>query len=533
MADTLFRKISKAEALAVLKTSDRKLSFSHVRLLPKEKGVRPIVNLSRRPANRTATDKTFRPLSINQILQNTFTILSFEKQRRQELVGSATQAYSDVYRRLKQYKQAVGAGSGGQTRLYSVKLDIRACFDSIDQGRLLRILEDIVQEREYTITRYATLASSRESVMRRFLKEARAAEDFAPFPDIAFQLADVLRRAVFVDQVRPTTDSREGILALLREHIKDNIVKIGKNYYRQMIGIPQGSVLSTLLCNYFYGHMEHEELEFTRNADSLLMRLVDDFLFITTDKHKAERFLRKMHAGHAEYGCLVSPDKTLVNFDVSLDGVGVVRRLGEKEAFPWCGLLLNQRTLEVQYDYGRRSASHMSNVLTVKLQQKPGEAFMNTMLYAFKMRTSIIFFDTSFARARIVYINIYQAFLFVAMKYHSYLAIWKPNLEGNMPFFLSVIRRVVHYAFMAVKACFHPKIVADCGSTFDGIRHRYVQWLGYHAFLKILSRKPTNYRGILKHLRYICAVKQQSSMFKTLRPIISHPSNQQFDQMSF
>lgn len=530
MANTLFCKISKEEALAILNHSDRKLSFSNVRLLPKETGVRPIVNLSRRPAQK-AQSSAFRPPSINQLLQNAFSILSYEKQQREELTGSATQAYSDIYRRLKAYKQTITNVSS--PRLYIVKLDIRACFDSIDQDKLLNILESIVAEDEYTVTKYTTSAHHGSTVLRRFLRQARPTEDFVQFPDIAHQLADVLRRAVFVDQVRPATESRQAVLTLLREHIKDNIVKIGKSYYRQMIGIPQGSILSTLLCNFFYGYMEKEKLAFTRQSNNLLMRLVDDFLFISTDKRAAERFLKTMHAGHSEYGCFVSIDKTLVNFDFTLDGGDRVRRVDSKTPFPWCGLLFNQKTLEAQYDYGRRGASHMTNVLTVRTHNKPGEAFLNTMLYAIKMRTNLIFLDTNFASLRTIYVNIYQALQFVAMKYHSYITLWKPRLDSNMPFFLSVIHRVVHYTFLAIKSCFHPKLVKECGASFEGIRRNYVHWLGYHAFLRILSRKPTKYKTLLKQLKYISASRQYAAMSRALRPVLSHPSNRQLDSLQF
>ena len=49
MAGTHFRKMEQDEAARVLGKPGRKLAFSHVRLLPKEQGVRPIVNLSHKP----------------------------------------------------------------------------------------------------------------------------------------------------------------------------------------------------------------------------------------------------------------------------------------------------------------------------------------------------------------------------------------------------------------------------------------------------------------------------------------------------
>lgn len=89
--------------------------------------------------------------------------------------------------------------------------------------------------------------------------------------------------------------------------------QIGNDYYRQMVGIPQGSVLSALLCSFFYGDLERQRLPFARDpsnvkcfhcskwiyADILqeLLRLIDDYLFITTSLSQAKHFLDVMKKG--------------------------------------------------------------------------------------------------------------------------------------------------------------------------------------------------------------------------------------------
>lgn len=50
--------------------NQRQLSYSYVRLLPKDTGIRPIVNLRRKGPGG---------LSVNQILQGAFQILNYEK----------------------------------------------------------------------------------------------------------------------------------------------------------------------------------------------------------------------------------------------------------------------------------------------------------------------------------------------------------------------------------------------------------------------------------------------------------------------
>lgn len=72
---------------------------------------------------------------------------------------------------------------------------------------------------------------------------------------------------------------------------------MGKQFYRQKVGIPQGSVVSTVLCNLFYGDLERRKLPFLTDPDGLLLRLIDDFLFITMNRDHAEQFLRLMHDG--------------------------------------------------------------------------------------------------------------------------------------------------------------------------------------------------------------------------------------------
>ena len=84
----------------------------------------------------------------------------------------------------------------------------------------------------------------------------------------------------------------------MEDHISNNIVKIDQDYYRQIIGIPQGSVLSSLLCSFFYGDLEKTSLQtFRDNENSVLLRLIDDYLYISTEEDKARHFLQIMNKG--------------------------------------------------------------------------------------------------------------------------------------------------------------------------------------------------------------------------------------------
>lgn len=64
---------------------------------------------------------------------------------------------------------------------------------------------------------------------------------------------------------------------------------------------------------------------------------------------------RTLVHGVPEYGCLANLQKTVVNFPVEDSGLGGAAplQLPAHCLFPWCGLLLDTRTLEVRCDHSR------------------------------------------------------------------------------------------------------------------------------------------------------------------------------------
>ena len=71
---SMFEELHAQKATRILDT--RKLGFSHIRLLPKEKGIRPIMNLRRRAVKKGTA---YLGSSINSILAPVHNVLSYEK----------------------------------------------------------------------------------------------------------------------------------------------------------------------------------------------------------------------------------------------------------------------------------------------------------------------------------------------------------------------------------------------------------------------------------------------------------------------
>ncbi|CAI7789806.1 unnamed protein product [Closterium sp. NIES-53] len=219
---------------------------------------------------------------------------------------------------------------------------------------------------------------------------------------------------------------RDHILQLLRRHISCHVIRAGRQFFLQRTGIPQGSVLSALLCSLFYAHLDRHVLlpsltplalgalmppeggegrtarqngewgehrgdggeegvgeegegerrkerekrgeavrvregmvggeekegeacgsdaklmhphrnsntqqgnyhELPRDspppplpplgAHSLLLRLIDDSLFISTSQPHVAAYVAAMHTGFQEYGCRANQSKTAVSFPLML-----------------------------------------------------------------------------------------------------------------------------------------------------------------------------------------------------------------------
>lgn len=298
--------------------------------------------------------------SINTILKPVHNVLVFEKSRKPEKLGAAMFSVGDIYPRIKAFQERLRATGTTLPKLFFVKVDITACFDTIPQGALIKLIESIITEPEYRLEKHAEIRApasiSSKKPIRRFIARAQLPGKVNRFAD--FAQTEVKRRGVsktvFVDDVVHKFRDSNSLLDLLEEHVRRNIIMIGKKFYRQKNGIPQGSVLSSILCNFFYGDLENKKLSFAFEDDGILMRLVDDFLYITPEREKAQRFLEVMHGGMPEYGAFVSAQKTLVNFETSVGGRKVARLL-DTEEFPYCGNLLNTRTLEIRKDRGGKT----------------------------------------------------------------------------------------------------------------------------------------------------------------------------------
>lgn len=498
---TMFEEVPSMKARQLLDA--RSLGFSQIRLLPKGTGLRPITNLRRR-VTKLQGGKAVLGRSINSIVAPVHKMLDYERQQKPESVGSALFSVGDMYPKLKALRTQLRSRGEVMPPLYFAKVDVKSCFDTIPQRGAVRVMEQLASENVYRLARHTQIKVSDArncghgmitpaKPTRKFLASAHPPLDFRNFDEIVEEsLAPGKKNTVFIDNVLRTAHKKQRLLELLREHVERNIVRIGKKFFRQKDGIPQGSVLSSLLCNCFYAKLEADHLSFITNGDSLLLRLIDDFLFITARKEEATQFLQTMHDGIEEYGVRINPAKSLANFNVSINGFSISKTTDL--SFPYCGTMINSRTLEISKDRDRRKATALADALTVEHSIHPGQTFHRKAMSAFKIQTHKMFLDTNFNSPINVISNIYQNFLEAAMKYYRYVKLMPYKQQPHESLLVETIRDLIEMAFMLVKAKHRNQTSHEYACA---VSKRQVQWLALTAFSCVLGRKQTKFREVL------------------------------------
>ncbi|OBT59037.1 hypothetical protein VE04_01035 [Pseudogymnoascus sp. 24MN13] len=468
----------------------RTIGFSQIRLLPKEKGVRPILNLRRRQLRRDSK-RALGP-SINSTLAPVYNMLTFEKNLSPAKFGSTLFSVGDLYNKIKKFAEAIKPVSN----LYFCKVDVQSAFDTIPQAAVVKLISALPTSDEYQISKHVEVKPGdgyrhgQAKPIRKWTSLARAAGD---------QLFDLMtngKNTVFTENLAVQSHSKDQLLSLLSEHVQRNLVKIGKKFYRQKKGIPQGSVISSLLCNYFYADLEAKHLSFLNPDGSLLLRLIDDFLLITIDPEHGRRFIQTMHDGLPEYGVSVNPEKTLVNFETSINGQKVKRLVKGKE-FPYCGTFINTNTLHISKDRERHKDLAVVDSLTVEFSKTPGKTFHRKVLNSFKIQCHAMFMDTTFNSPTVVARNIFESFVECANKMCAYTRCLPTQKQPGADIIIRTIVGLVDLAFLLIKSKEkNPKNLAyRCAISKTEIR-----WLALRAFHSVLKPQQSRYREELMWL---------------------------------
>jgi telomerase reverse transcriptase len=377
--------------------------------------------------------------------------------------------------------------------------------------------EDYVVQK---FTRVGGVAGYRHSIA------AQALEDTVPFyPNKCAEAAHATRHEVLVDSVERNVVQATALKQQLQEHVKNNLVRIGNKVYRQISGIPQGSCMSSLLINMHYTVLESLCVPpRARNHLWLLLRLVDDWLLLTTDAASARAFMRNLSSGHPEFGCSVSAGKSSANFGININGESVRRFDSEGcNCVSWCGLLIDVKTLEIRLDYSRffsdgSFSRHLRDSVSVETSRNPGQALRAQTIRFARLRAHGFLFDRYLNSDCTAMENCFAVFAHTAMRFHaSWMLLLQATGSLAQPsWIVSVVQATIRGVCATVRgrvAQIHKGSADACSgeSASHSLCKSDIACLGLHAFIAVFKMRSNRYSVVIPALRLLLLQQHQAA----------------------
>ena len=504
-----YKLINKEEAL--IQYNRQPFGFSRLRLLPKKTGFRPI-SLCSRIENPKFSIKPLPKCPTNLILKPSLDVLRYEYSLDKSRFGVGLAGYNQFYNKMKTFAMDLKKLSRRSNidkipPLYFCSVDIKKCYDNIRQDYLFSIMTDIVQEESYLIQQNTILfPGDKERLYRKRVKNVGRPDMLSTMSSFADNaITKNFTGAIIVDNAQRKTITKDDLLNQLEMHVLSNVVvsrqKYGPIYLSQRSGIPQGSVLSTTLCNYYYGHGTIEDssnqgllyCDAQKEVAHLLVRIVDDFLLITTSKRASQKFMVSMLKGNPSLGVRINETKSRVSHDTLIpDGTlsnqnqkslsGNLVSKGKDSYFPWCGLLINTKTCSILVDYSRFAGSSAIDSLTID-RENEGLRLQFRMRSFIRPRCLPIFFDFRINAKSEIFVNFFQAVTYATIKSLNYIFQGMDGgIEQNPKFIFHSMIDMVQYAIRVIHSSLRNFISNEaCARSAFTIDTEDALWLGTHS----------------------------------------------------
>ncbi len=531
------------------------LGLSRLQLLPKETGIRPIALLSKSIKFPSSTERVgtntktrsrgefIKPLvnlSTNRVLRRSLDVLTYEFGRQPSRFGSGVLGMDSVHNRFLSFVNE--KLDGKDSDLFFASIDIRHCFDNINQAHLLDLIKQVVRREEYILQQHTVLRpTSFHNDVKALLYRSKCTVEpgnVSNFINAASACSSKFNQSIVVGNVRCNVAKKERIYDLIQEHLSSNLLMMrerhGNAFFLQKDGIPQGSVLSTILCNYYYGDIERELLEdvFASHDRYLLIRIVDDFLLVTPCLEVAQRFLSKLSVGNPHFGVKINPHKTRTNYDrqvpktsnpTSRSGIANVC---DRRFFSWCGLLVNTRSCEIRIDYGRFAGTNaFDNLATDGI--KTGASLPTRMKFFVKPRCLPLLYDSRLHSNVNIITNFFQMIVLSAIKTSYFI---RHGLDGgvlqNRTFIESSIVNNILFAHGIIGSRLRALSRQDGVSVEDVFKHwlkkRDALWLGAHAFKQVFLHFNSELLSLQVFLQKYCKESKAKANLKKIAEAALH-----------
>ncbi|KAI4292650.1 telomerase reverse transcriptase [Pancytospora philotis] len=238
-------------------------------------------------------------------------------------LGNSITGHSEMHKRLYDHL------SLSQGRQYLVKLDVAQCFENITHADLLDALPQLFKAGGYFVSDYTAIHINQIGTGCEYRSVRKASEYLRALNTIvpgylgrtgaltecvgpaAARVAGTGACGSIIREVRHRYYTRDELLSGLNSIVQGSVICHQNSCYSFTKGIPQGCVISPMLCNLYYAA---HDLKYFAGLFSrgVVLRYVDDFLIITPSLDEVRDFFRLARSLQSR-GYAFNPSKAETN----------------------------------------------------------------------------------------------------------------------------------------------------------------------------------------------------------------------------
>lgn len=310
------------------KATNKETSFVGViKLIPKKEGFRMLcMPLRSRPLSleTEAHEENIRySLHLKNVIRPLQRLLTFkDRQHTLNKKLSHPRCYSpqDVAIKINEFRSVLNEKKLSK-KVYVLKFDMTKCFDNMNQDILLdsvsRLFEGDEEGKYYFVRNYtlkSIINANRGDTRKYEIKDSNTIHDLW---GSGSEPRAVSGSRAILDHCTTNKFNKENVLSIVNNYVKNSAVFIEENslqLYKRKTGVFQGFPLLATLCNIYYNQLVDKELEsllYPREGEmSMLLRLVDDFLYISTYDDRDKIFEIVNSPKFKSYGAILNEQKT-------------------------------------------------------------------------------------------------------------------------------------------------------------------------------------------------------------------------------
>lgn len=377
--------------------------FNHgcLRILPKSNDFRPLcvpckyhlseeLNASFRDAFKIYDWNTIRPLR---------DILRMQQTKVDSEICPRIYSTRGVLIRLAEYKETLLKSRKTLPAIFALKFDMKHCYDNLNQSKIIEIINDLFSSEKDEEEYYVRRISSRKNLRALHSK-------FRPLMSTRLRVCnlDVIHNPDCIDggsftdgdDKRIFRFTKGEILDVVKHQVLNSTIELPmfpKRTFMRKRGIFQGTALLATFCDIVYNRLASELfLRIKEREESTLLRLADDFLFLSTSQKHCEDMLNMATSPIAtDYGAYINADKcstinAIVNSTFNFVGLEIdiktlnarcgalqplnIPRKSQKsfqsvlQYLRWnCGVRLNNCNLNLRYTSETAIIDHINDIL--------------------------------------------------------------------------------------------------------------------------------------------------------------------------